>query len=116
MPILTGPLPDDPGAIIDAAPLAAELRRALAEAQLALAPKVSVVIDGGGALHLDALSADIRLRAVGPREAVRWLLALQAHAGLCLPLPLKGGGSGEGVASHRSERVAAPQTPTQPSP
>jgi len=39
-----------------------------------LSPKVSVAIDGGGALHLDALTADIRLRAVatpgGPRLQV----------------------------------------------
>ena len=39
-----------------------------------LSPKVSVAIDGGGALHLDTLSADIRLRAVatpgGPRLQV----------------------------------------------
>jgi precorrin-3B synthase len=29
-----------------------------------LSPKVSVVVDGGGALHLDAVSADVRLRAI----------------------------------------------------
>jgi precorrin-3B synthase len=79
VPVLTNSLPDDPGAVIDAGPLAAELRRALAKVPLALAPKVSVLIDGGGPLHLDALSADIRLRAVGPRKAPRWLLALQAR-------------------------------------
>jgi precorrin-3B synthase len=77
VPVLTDPLPDARGAVIDAAPLAADLRRALAEMHLALAPKVSVVIDGGGTLHLDALTADIRLRAVGPRDAPRLLLALQ---------------------------------------
>jgi precorrin-3B synthase len=31
-----------------------------------LSPKVSVLIDGGGKLHLDAVPADIRLRAVSP--------------------------------------------------
>jgi precorrin-3B synthase len=90
VPVLTNPLPDDAGAIIEAEPLAAGLRRALVEKQLALAPKVSVVIDGGGALHLDALSADIRLRAVGPLDASRWLIALRAPA---LPPPEEGGGS-----------------------
>ena len=60
-----------------------------AEARLALAPKVSVVIDGGGALHLDALTADIRLRAVDRPEAPRWLLAL--HACRALPPPEIGG-------------------------
>jgi precorrin-3B synthase len=79
VPVLTNPLPDSPGAIIDVGLLAADVRRALAEAQLALAPKVSVVVDGGGTLHLDALRADVRLRAIGSREAPRLLLALQAQ-------------------------------------
>jgi precorrin-3B synthase len=34
------------------------------------------VVDGGGLLHLDALSADIRLRAIGPAAAPRLLVAL----------------------------------------
>ncbi len=55
----------DPDEILNAEKLATALRRALAEHALAarLAPKISVVIDGGGALGLDALSADVRLRA-----------------------------------------------------
>jgi precorrin-3B synthase len=76
VPVLTGPLPDGPGAIIDVGLVAADVRHALAEAQLALAPKVSVVIDGSGTLHLDALRADVRLRAIGPPEASRWLVSL----------------------------------------
>jgi precorrin-3B synthase len=92
VPVLTGPLPDEPEAVIDAAGLAAELRRGLAKAPLALAPKVSVAIDGGGPLHLDALSADIRLRASGPRNAPQWLLALQARRAGALPPPEEGGG------------------------
>jgi precorrin-3B synthase len=91
--VLTGPLRDDAEAIIDASSLAAELRLAIAQAHLALAPKVSVVVDGGGLLHLDAVSADIRLRAVGPAAAPRLLVAL----GALLPLP-EGGRVGEGVA------------------
>jgi precorrin-3B synthase len=104
VPVLTNPLPDDPGAIVYAAPVAAELRRALTEAQLALAPKVSVVIDHGGALHLDALTADIRLRAAGPRDAPCLLLALQTSSrtrGEVLPPPPERGRVGEGVASHK---------------
>jgi precorrin-3B synthase len=51
-----------------AADLAAmELRCAIADAGLALSPKVSVVVDGDGALHLDGLTADVRLRATGER-------------------------------------------------
>ena len=45
--------------------LAGALRRRLAAASFTagLGPKVSIVIDGGSALHLDAAQADIRLRA-----------------------------------------------------
>jgi precorrin-3B synthase len=45
--------------------LAGALRRRLAAASFTplLGPKVSVVIDGGSMLHLDAIRADIRLRA-----------------------------------------------------
>jgi len=55
----------DPNELIDAGALAADLRRALRRTFLPgkLAPKVSVAIDGGGALGLDTLSADVRVRA-----------------------------------------------------
>jgi precorrin-3B synthase len=51
--------------ILNANALAADLRRALARTSLTarLAPKVSVVIDGGGVLSLDNVSADVRLCA-----------------------------------------------------
>jgi cobaltochelatase CobN len=62
--------------LVNIADTAAELRRALADAGLALSPKVSVVVDGGGPLHLDALSADIRLRAVGPAQLPRFCVGL----------------------------------------
>jgi precorrin-3B synthase len=52
--------------------LAGELRRAIANARLALSPKISVVMDGGGPLHLDALSADIRLRVADPARGPRF--------------------------------------------
>jgi precorrin-3B synthase len=51
--------------------LAADLRRAIADARLALSHKVSVVVDGGGPLHLDGLSADVRLRVVGSDQGPR---------------------------------------------
>lgn len=49
----------------DPLPLAKAIRALLdtVHPPLALAPKLSVVIDGGGVLHLDALKADIRLIA-----------------------------------------------------
>ena len=66
VPVLTNALAGlDPDEILDAGAVAADLRRKLARASFAasLAPKVSVVIDGGGALGLDEAAADVRLRA-----------------------------------------------------
>ena len=59
----------DAGEIFDSAALATELRRAIAQRALAtrLSPKVSVVIDGGGAIRLGVVAADIRLRARAAR-------------------------------------------------
>ena len=50
------------------------LRDRIVESGLAakLAPKVSVVVDGGGALHLDAVPCDIRLRADSASGATRF--------------------------------------------
>jgi len=72
-----GPLAGlDPTEILDAEKLAADVRRALAGHALAgkIAPKISVAVDGGGALGLDGLSADVRLRA--ERKNGRAVLAL----------------------------------------
>jgi precorrin-3B synthase len=51
-----------------------------AGAPAAHAPKLSVVVDGGGALHLDAVAADIRLRAQ-PGGASWWLFLAEAYLG-----------------------------------
>jgi precorrin-3B synthase len=64
--VITNPLAGlDPDETLDASELAEQLREILIETGLSatLAPKVSVVIDGGGALALEAIPADIRLRA-----------------------------------------------------
>jgi precorrin-3B synthase len=52
--------------ILDASVYAADLRRSLATTSLAarLSPKLSVVIDGGGAPSLDGVAADVRFRAL----------------------------------------------------
>ncbi len=69
----------DAAEFFDAAALAAELRRALAQQLLPakLNAKVAVAIDGGGALDLAALSADIRLKAeaISSRVAFRVSIA-----------------------------------------
>jgi precorrin-3B synthase len=105
--VVAGPLTDDADAIIDGCALANDLRRAIARAHLALAPKVSVIVDSGGPLHLDALSADIRLRATGSPAAPRLRIALGAllpppeqaegSEATLLPLPLAGEGRGGGA-------------------
>ncbi len=72
IPVVAGPLSGlDPDELFDAGVLAGELRNAILRAPTlsALHPKISVAIDGGGALHLDALSADLQtLRA----ERIIW--------------------------------------------
>jgi precorrin-3B synthase len=64
--VLTDPLAGvAPDAIVDATALAADLRATLAQGSLAqrLSAKASVTIDGGGALNLDDVAGDVRLRA-----------------------------------------------------
>src|SRR5258708_6730088 len=66
IPVIPDPLSGlDCDSVLDAQSIAADLRQALAKASFAsrLSAKLSIVIDGGGSLHLDDLSADIRLRA-----------------------------------------------------
>jgi precorrin-3B synthase len=78
--VIADPLRDDADAVIDSAALASNLRQAIGRAQLKLAPKVSIVVDGGDRLHLDALNADIRLRAVDTARGPRLHLALGGDA------------------------------------
>ena len=88
IPILSDPLPNDPATLIDAGAIGAKLRAAIADADLALAPKVCVIVDGGGEVHLDALTADIRLRAVVHDGNTRLALALAGNAATAIPLGL----------------------------
>jgi precorrin-3B synthase len=86
IPVLSDPLPDDPAPLIDAGAMAAKLRTAIAQADLALAPKVCVIVDGGGSVHLDALTADVRLRAFPRDGEIRLALALAGDATTAKPL------------------------------
>ncbi len=69
----------------DAHALAASLRKALTAAPFVsrLSAKVSVVIDGGAALHLDGLTADIRMRALDSRHVH---VSLAGDAETAMPL------------------------------
>ena len=89
IPVLSNPLSSlDATEILDAGVRAGTLREALAAASFAakLAPKVSVVVDGGGALHLDDIVADIRLRAVVVRGDPHLHIALGGDATTAVPL------------------------------
>jgi precorrin-3B synthase len=86
VPVLSDPLPDDPVALIDAGAMAAKLRTAIAKTDLALAPKVCVIVDGGGSVHLDALTAEVRLRAFARDGEIRLALALAGDATTATPL------------------------------
>ena len=63
-PILTSPLFGSDADQTDLATLLADLQAKFAAgAVTGLGPKVSVLLDGGGKLHLDEVSGDLRLRA-----------------------------------------------------
>jgi len=78
----------DPDELIDSGTLVADLRHALGPTSLAgrLSPKVSVVIDGGGAFDFDALSADVRLRAELINGAVRLRASIGGNGATATPL------------------------------
>jgi precorrin-3B synthase len=85
VPVIADPLPSDPSAVVDTAFIAAQLRRETAARGLCLAPKVSVVIDGGGSISLDPLFADIRLRAAATLEGPRFRIGIAGDAGSATP-------------------------------
>ena len=64
---------------LDAGRIADDVRRALSASSLAsrLSAKVSVIVDGGGALHLDDVAVDVRLRAI---DGVRFHVAVGGTA------------------------------------
>ncbi|MBZ9856780.1 precorrin-3B synthase [Mesorhizobium sp. CA13] len=79
VPVETGPLAGiDPHEVADPLPLAERIRVATDEAGLAqrLGPKVSVVVDGGGQLTMDAVVADVRLVAVSANAGIRWRVSV----------------------------------------
>ena len=83
VPVETGPLAGiDPDEIADPRPLAERIRAAIEEAGLAarLGPKVSVVVDGGGQLAMDAVTADVRLKAVRAGTGVAWRVSVSGDA------------------------------------
>ncbi|WP_419693712.1 precorrin-3B synthase [Mesorhizobium muleiense] len=89
VPVETGPLAGlDPQEIADPRPLAERIRAAIAEAGLAqrLGPKVSVIVDGGGRLGMDAVTADVRLAAVRMDAAIQWKMSIAGDGQSAKPL------------------------------
>lgn len=80
--VISNPLAGLEDEAIRVEPLADRLRQVLIDTGLhaALGPKVSIVMDGGGALHLDAVPADLRLCAEATPEGGRFRLALGGDA------------------------------------
>jgi precorrin-3B synthase len=89
VPVVVNPLAGmEPSEAIDASALAAKLHEAIhgAELNTRLAPKVSVAVDGGGALHLDTLAADVRLRAEAESGGPRIHVSLGGDAERAAPI------------------------------
>ncbi|WP_234907216.1 precorrin-3B synthase [Rhizobium rhizogenes] len=73
----------DPLEVADARDMAMRLRLAIAalDPQPVLAPKLTIIIDGGGRLTLDAMSADIRLTATrADGGSTAWCLGIGGTA------------------------------------
>ena len=89
VPVETGPLAGiDPQEVADPRPLAESVRAAVDQAGLAqrLGPKVSVVVDGGGQLAMDAVTSDVRLIAVRTGAGVLWAVSVAGDNQSAMPL------------------------------
>ncbi|SFO24441.1 precorrin-3B synthase [Mesorhizobium sp. NFR06] len=89
VPVETGPLAGiDPEEVVDPRPLAERIQTAIEEAGLTarLGPKVSVVIDGGGQLTMDAVTADVRLKAVRAEAGRQWSVSVAGDVRSARPL------------------------------
>ncbi|MDX8467478.1 precorrin-3B synthase [Mesorhizobium sp. VK23B] len=83
VPVETGPLAGiDPQEIEDPRPVAEWIRAAIEEVGLTprLGPKVSVLVDGGGQFTMDALTADVRLKAVQAADGIQWSVSVAGNA------------------------------------
>ena len=109
VPVHVSPLSGiDPGELLDMRPLAASLRRLIAAEGLVLSPKVSVLFDGGGAaVHLDALSADVRIAAERAGEGVVCRLSAGGTAGEAFELGAAPVAEAVAAAAHPLRRIAA---------
>lgn len=77
--------------IADARGLAERIRLAVDEYDppLTLAPKLSIVVNGGGRLNLSTMAADLRLDAVRNGAEVLWRAAISGDVSSAIPLGLR---------------------------
>lgn len=73
----------DPHEIADPRPLVERIGAAAEAAGLPgrLGPKVSVVVDGGGCLPMDGVTADVRLAATRSNAGARWIVTVAGEDG-----------------------------------
>jgi precorrin-3B synthase len=86
VPVVATPLPASEGGVFDPQELATEIRHAIAERDLKLAPKVSAVIDDGGPISLDGLTADIRLKLLESKSTSQLHVSLGGDGETATPL------------------------------
>ncbi|TIL95715.1 MAG: precorrin-3B synthase [Mesorhizobium sp.] len=109
VPVETGPLAGlDPQEIADPRPLAERIRAAIAEAGLAqrLGPKVSVIVDGGGRLGMDVVTADVRLAATRTNAGIRWQVSVAGDGQNAKPLATVGDDAARDIAIAMLRMVA----------
>ncbi|WFP73464.1 precorrin-3B synthase [Mesorhizobium sp. WSM4906] len=109
VPVEIGPLAGiDPQEVADPRPLAERIRAAIDEAGLAarLGPKVSVIVDGGGQLAMDALTADVRLKAVRAGGELLWRVSVGGDSRSARPLALVDGDAARDIAVAALRMVA----------
>ncbi|MDG4880033.1 precorrin-3B synthase [Mesorhizobium sp. WSM4884] len=109
VPVELGPLAGiDPQELADPRPLAQRLRAAIEEAGLTarLGPKVSVIVDGGGQLAMDALTADVRLKVVRAGGEFLWSVSVGGDSRSARPLALVDGDAARDIAAAALRMVA----------
>jgi len=99
----------DGDGLLDSGALAAQLRRAIASAPYLanLEPKVSIAVDGGGALHLDRVPADVRLTAQASGERVYLRVSVDGDAAAARPIGAVATEHGVDAALRMLEVIAA---------
>ena len=109
VPVETGPLAGiDPQEIADPRQLADRIRAAVEEVGLTqrLGPKVSVVVDGGGQLGLDAVTADVRLVAARTNAGSEWRVSVAGDRHNARPLVIVGDDAARDIAVAALRMVA----------